>query len=538
MSEVRLSRRQALTGAVAVAGAAALTGASARPAVAQPVAGEAAPAPFALGVASGDPLPDGVVLWTRLVRDRYAAASLGARPIPVQWQVAADERFRRVVRSGVAAARPALAHSVHVDVRGLEPGREYFYRFRGCGEVSPTGRTRTAPARHADPRRLRLGLVSCQDLQNGYWPALSGLAAEDLDLVLHVGDYIYEYDPDSRFPDRAHVPPETLGLDQLRTLDDYRNRHAQYKSDPALQAAHAVSAWVATWDDHETENNYADLVDEVDDTGPARQTPEEFARQRANAYQAYYEHMPIRARLVPGSSRMRIYRRFDFGRLVRFNVLDTRQYRTDQPGGFPDDLGLEDFGRTNTAGTLTGDAQERWLRDGLAGSRTRWNVVAQQVMMSRTRFPNPAMVPPTIVNLDQWDGYMPQRERLLRFLADARVTNPVMLAGDIHSTWCSDLKVNFDDPASPNVAVEFVGTSISSDFPVAFDAPIKQANPLFNPHVRYFDGLKRGYLRCEIGRHLWRTDVRVVDTIDVPQAPVRTDASFVVEAGRPAILPA
>jgi alkaline phosphatase D len=195
-------------------------------------------------------------------------------------------------------------------------------------------------------------------------------------------------------------------------------------------------------------------------------------------------------------------------------------------------------GRSNVTGTLTGDAQERWLTEGLTGSPARWNVIAQQVMMSRTRFPNPTLVPPTIVNLDQWDGYAPQRQRLLSFLANARVANPVVLAGDIHSTWFSDLKLDFDNPAAPSVAVEFVGTSISSDFPAVFDAPIKLANPVLNPHVRYFDGLHRGYLRCEIGQDAWRTDVRVVDTIEVRQAPVHTSASYAVEAGRPTIVPA
>jgi alkaline phosphatase D len=261
------------------------------------------------------------------------------------------------------------------------------------------------------------------------------------------------------------------------------------------------------------------------------QTPEQFAAQRAAAYQAYYEHMPIRAVLNPGSPSMRIFRRFDFGRLARVNVLDTRQYRTDQPGGFPNDLGPEPPGAGNVNGTLTGAEEERWLTDGLARSRTRWNVIAQQVMMSRTRFPNPTGVPPTIANMDQWDGYQPQRTRLLKFIADAKVSNPVVLAGDIHSTWISELKTNFDDPASPSVAVEFVGTSISSDFPVAFDAPIKQFNPILNPHVRYFDGLKRGYLRCEVSKNTWRTDVRVVDTIEVRDAPTRTAASFLVESG-------
>ncbi|WP_323374139.1 alkaline phosphatase D family protein [Plantactinospora alkalitolerans] len=525
-----VNRRQVLTGAATAAGTTVLAVAAQR---ARPAHGADTTAPFLLGVASGDPLPDGVVLWTRLIRDRYAAWS--GRPVPVGWQVARDERFRRVERSGVAVADPRLAHSVHVDVRGLEPGREYFYRFRVAGQVSPVGRTRTAPHPFSRPDRLRFAVASCQDLQNGYWPAYWALADEDLDVVLHLGDYIYEYDPNSRFPDRAHVAPQTLGLDQLRTLDDYRNRHAQYKSDPALRAAHAAAAFVVTWDDHETENGYADLVDELDG-GPAHQNPYEFARQRAAAYQAYYEHMPIRAHLRPGSDGLRIYRRFDFGRLARVSVLDTRQYRTDQPG--TGDLGPEQPGRDNVTGTLTGDAQERWLTQGLVHSYARWNVIAQQVMMSRVRFPNPTgPVPPSVVNLDQWDGYLPQRDRLLRLLSDARVANPVVLAGDIHSTWISDLKLDFDDPASPTVATEFVGTSISSDFPAAFDAPIKQANPILNPHVRYFDGLGRGYLRCDVRPDSWRTDVRVVETIERRESPVRTSASFVVENGRPGVIP-
>jgi alkaline phosphatase D len=519
--DLTINRRQILTGAVAAAGASALAVGSQGPARAADTA-----APFLLGVASGDPLPDAVVLWTRLIGK--------TRPVQVGWQVARDERFRRVVRSGVTWARPELAHSVHVDARGLEPGHEYFYRFRANGQLSPVGRTRTAPHRFARPHRLRFGVASCQDLQNGYWPAYWGLADEDFDVVFHLGDYIYEYDPDSRFADRQHTTPQTLGLDQLRTLDDYRNRHAQYKGDPALRAAHAAGPWVVTWDDHETENNYAGFVDELD-SGAAHQTPEEFARQRAAAYQAYYEHMPLRAHLRPGSDGLRIYRRFDFGLLARVNVLDTRQYRTDQPG--PVELGPEPFGRNNVTGTLTGDPQEQWLAHGLTHSHARWNVIAQQVMMSRTRFPNPAgPVPPTIVNLDQWDGYMPQRDRVLALLQN--VANPIVLAGDIHSTWISDLKLNFDDPASPVVAAEFVGTSISSNFPVEFDAPIKQANPLLNPHVRYFDGLKRGYLRCDVERGSWRTDVRVVDTIDVRETPVRTAASFAVEAGRPGVVAA
>jgi alkaline phosphatase D len=446
----------------------------------------------------------------------------------VEWQVARDERFRHLAKQGSTTARAELAHSVHGDVRGLDEGHEYFYRFRALGEVSPVGRTRTAQG-----SRLRFGIVNCQDFQNGYWPAYWGLADEDLDVVLHLGDYIYEYDPSSRFPDRNHTTPQTPGLDQLVTLDDYRARHAQYKSDPSLQKAHAMFPWIVTWDDHETENNYAGLVDEIDDAGLRRQTQAQFARQRAAAYQAYYEHMPIRADLRPGSADLRIFRRFDFGRLLRLNVLDTRQYRTDQPGGFPGDFGLAEAGTANTAGTLTGEDQERWLRAGLDHSPARWNVIAQQVMMSRIKFPNPtgAPVPPIVANLDQWDGYAPQRTRLLTHLKDARVANPVILAGDIHSTWFSELRTDFDRPEQAPVAVEFTATSISSDFPIAFDAPLKALNPTLNPHVRYFDGSRRGYLRCTVTSSAWHTDVRTVETIDVRRTPVTTSAAYVVESG-------
>ncbi|GAA3390692.1 alkaline phosphatase D family protein [Cryptosporangium minutisporangium] len=533
-----VNRRRFLVGAAAGVVAAGVLPVDVRSAHAAPLPAD----PFRLGVASGDPLPDAVVLWTRLVNDPLNAGSLPGRPIPVEWQVATDARFAQVVRRGTAAALPGRAHTVHVDVRGLRPGREYWYRFRAGGHLSATGRTRTAPAPGAGVSRLRIGIVNCQDWQNGYWPAYNGLAAEDLDVVLHLGDYIYEYDPRSAYPDRMHTIPQTAGLDQLRTLVDYRARHALYKSDPSLQAAHAAFPWIVTWDDHEVENNYANLVDEAEDANsPKFQSPAAMAAQRAAAYQAYYEHLPLRRPIRPGSSNYRLYRRFDFGRLARINVLDTRQYRTDQPPGIALDFGPAQPGLDNTAGTLTGSAQEQWLRAGLAGSRARWNVIAQQVMMSQIRFPNlldPANPLPPIVNLDQWDGYHPARTRILRFLAERKIANPVVLAGDIHSSWFSDLRIDRDNLAAPPVAVEFTATSVSSDFPAPFIAPVTAANPSLNPHVRYFDGTLRGYLRCEVTPERWLAEARTVASIATRTSPVSTSASWVTVAGRPGLVPA
>jgi alkaline phosphatase D len=528
-----ISRRALLGGAAAVGVAAALGVLDSTAAVAKEVRSD----PFAIGVASGDPLPSSVILWTRLIAD---ASEMSSRDIEVEWEIASDPTFRHRVTHGEAVARAVLGHSVHVNVRGLAPATDYWYRFRSHGFVSPGGRTRTAPAAGAMVSSLRLAVVNCQDYQNGYWPAYSALAEEDVDVVLHLGDYIYEYDPNSVFPDRVHTAPQTPGLDQLVTLEDYRARHVQYKRDPALQAAHAIAPWIPTWDDHEVENNYASLTDEIDDTGARLQSPAQFALQRAAAYQAYYEHMPIRARLVPGSPDLRIFRRFDFGDLARLNVLDTRQYRTDQPGGFSQDFGPEAAGAFNVAGTLTGADQEAWLSDGLLTSGAQWNVIAQQVMMSRTRFPNflPQVPLPFLTNLDQWDGYAPQRQRMLQFLDTNSISNPIVLAGDIHSSWFSNLTLNFNDPSAAVVAAEFVAASVSSDFPAAFVAPIEATNPVLNPHVRYFQARRHGYLRMDVNRERWLTEERTVESITTRTSPVATTGAFVSAAGSPGVVPA
>lgn len=474
--------------------------------------------PFSLGVASGDPLPDSVVIWTRLAPNPLIGGGMPVKNVPVRWQVALDEKMRRVVRRGVAMATPELGHSVHVDVRGLDPERWYWYRFQVGREFSPIGRTRTAPALYSSPQKLNFAFVSCQDWQNGFYTAFRHLAEENLDLVVHLGDYIYEYGPQQGAP-RQHNGPEII------SLDDYRNRHALYKTDPNLQAAHAACPWIFTWDDHEVDNNYVNLIPEDD------QTLGDFTQRRINAYQAYYEHMPLRRSSLPNGLDMLLYRRFTFGNLAEFNVLDTRQYRTDQP--CDDGLKPRCADAVDDKGTMTGSEQEQWLLTGLDQSRSRWNIIAQQTMFAQYNFnTNPS---PGVFNMDQWDGYVAQRNRLLNFLNDRRVSNPVVITGDIHSSWVHDLKLDFDNPNSATIGTEFVGTSISSDFPVQFIAPVQASLPN-NPHTKFFDGAFRGYVRCQLTPTLWQTDYRIVSSILDLNASVRTLASFVVQNGQPGAL--
>jgi alkaline phosphatase D len=519
-----LGRRRFLVGTLAGTAGLAAAGLTVP---ARATAGSLPADPFTLGVASGDPTPTAVVIWTRLAPAPLEPfGRMPDAPVEVEWQVRSG---RRVVRSGTVLARPELAHSVHVDVTGLDPAREYSYRFRAGGWVSRQGRTRTTPAPGAEVRSFTLAVANCQDWQNGYYAGYRDLARNPTDLVLHVGDYIYEYDPDDGAV-RAHNPPATPGLDQLVTLTDYRTRHALYKTDPDLQAAHAAAPWTVVWDDHEVENNYAGLVDE-ETSGPGFQDPDAFARQRAAAYQAWYEHMPVRGPVTPGSPELRVHRRVDVGRLLRLHALDTRQYRTDQPPGFFADFGLVSSGRANAAGTMTGAEQEAWLVDGLRSSQAVWNVVGQQVIFTATPFLG------ALANLDQWDGYDPQRRRLLAVLAGAdggpAVRNPVVLTGDIHSTWVNDVKADFDDPASPTIGAEFVAPSISSEFPEVLGPVVQLTNALPNEQVRYFNGFLHGYLRCTVTPQRWTTEVRSTPFVENPDAFVVTSSRWVVEDGRP-----
>jgi alkaline phosphatase D len=479
--------------------------------------------PFTLGVASGDPLARAVVIWTRLAPDPTHGGGMPSERVRVRWTVAKDDQMRKVVRRGAAVASPELGHSVHVDVRDLEPNRWYWYQFEAAGYVSPIGRTRTAPEFEDDDKNalLRFGFISCQDWQNGFYPAFRGLANDDLDLVVHLGDYIYEYGPQQGQP-RQHEGPEPT------TLAGYRNRHALYKTDASLQAAHAACPWIVTWDDHEVENNYAGAISE-DNVDPAL-----FLQRRAAAYQAYYEHMPLRIGALPVGPDAQIYRRLSYGGLAEFSVLDTRQYRSDQPCG--DGLKPRCAAALDPAATMTGPEQERWLLNGLRSSRARWQVIAQQTMFAQVDFAagdgKAVGLPPQVYNMDQWDGYVAARSRILSFLQQTSVRNPVIITGDIHSSWVHDIKADFANPASATLATEFVGPSITSDFPLQFIPLVKAALP-DNPHTRFFDGAYHGYVRCTLTPKQWLSDYRVAASILDPSSPVSTLASFVVEDGTP-----
>jgi alkaline phosphatase D len=475
--------------------------------------------PFDLGIASGDPLPDGVVLWTRLARAVLSDVTDPARPAPVDWEMASDEAFGRIVKRGTALALPALGHAVHAEVNGLEPGREYWYRFRAGGVASPAGRTRTAPAPGAQVDALRFAFVSCQHYEQGYYTAFRHLADENLELVIHLGDYIYE----SKASDvgvRKHTGGETY------SLEDYRARYAQYKSDLDLQAAHAVAPWIVTTDDHEVDNNYAGEHPE-DPTGQSR---EQFLLRRAAAYQAFYEFMPLRRFALPNGPDMRLYRRFDWGALARLYALDTRQYRADQPCGAnqaPLCTEAQDASRS-----MLGSEQEEWLYDGLRSAQTRWNVLANQVFIAQLARETETG---RTFSMDKWDGYIAARRRLLDFLHDARPVNPIVLTGDVHSNWVAELKPNFDDPKSPVVATEFVGTSMSSGGDGRDSSPFVQQLLETNPHIRFYNG-RRGYVRCTVTPSAWTTDYRVLPYVTRIGAPIETRATFRVQAGRSGVV--
>ncbi len=511
-----LTRRRVLAALAASCPLAAASRASAQP------AWQASDDPFTLGVASGDPSPDGFVLWTRLAPRPLEGGGMPTARVPVDWEIATDESMRSIVRRGRAWADPALAHSVHVEVEGLEADRWYWYRFEAGGTRSAIGRTRTAPAFDSPAPSLAFAFVSCQNYEHGQWAAFRHLAEDNLSLVIHLGDYIYEGSTLGDAARRHESPREPM------TLAAYRNRHACYRMDASLRLAHQRLPWIVTWDDHEVENDYAaDLSENRDDRGW-------FLARRAAAYQAYYEHMPLRRASLPRGPDLLLYRRLAWGDLATFHVLDNRQHRTDQPCGAGRRGGgnhvEECMDRNDPSASMWGESQERWLDAGLVSSRTRWNVLAQSLMMAQVRQRGPEGGDSHWT--DGWDGLAGARRRFLARLAEARRRDVVSIAGDVHAHYAGELRPDFDDERSPSVATEFVCTSISSRGPSP--ATVARALPL-NPHLRYGESRYRGYVRCDVSARRWLATMRGVERIQDPQSPVRDLASFVVEAGRAAV---
>ncbi len=481
--------------------------------------------PFTVGVASGDPTPDGVVLWPRLAPRPLAQDGLGgmpSRPVEVEWELATDERFGQIEQRGRSTAVPHETHSVHVELAGLRPGREYFYRFRAAGHLSPVARTRTAPAPMALDPALTMCFASCSQYEHGWFTAYRRLAAEQPDVILHLGDYQYEYAA-NRYTAPSGNVRHHAGL-ETETLASYRQRYAQYKTDPDLQAAHGIAPWLVVWDAHEMDNNWADEVPENPQPG--------FLARRAAAFQAYYENMPLRRSSVPHGIDMQRYRRVQWGSLATFHLLDTRQYRDDQACG--DRLTSECPQRFDPTRSITGADQERWLLDGLQRSQARWDLLGQQVFFSQLdAMPGPARG----VNPDAWDGYVGSRDRIVAGLRHSPVRNAVVLTGDIHSHWAAEVRERFDDPSSASVGTELVTSSITSGGDGSETRPETAAILAENPHIRFFNN-RRGYVRTRITPGELRADFQVLPFVSRPDAAVQTRASFVVADREPALHPA
>ncbi|MCI2419321.1 alkaline phosphatase D family protein [Saccharopolyspora sp. K220] len=474
----------------------------------------ARPAPdnvFGLGVASGDPRPDGVVLWTRLAPEPLAADGHGGMPpdpVPVQYQVAEDTLFRRVVRSGQALASPELAHAVHPEVTGLRPDREYFYRFRVGTQISPVGRTRTLPAPGQPVSSFSFASASCQAWYHGYFSPYRHMAEEDLDMVLFLGDYIYEYGivaGDNLWRQGASVGSEH-GV-EIQTLEQYRLRYSLFKTDPHLQAVHAAAPWLITWDDHEVQNNYGA------DESQYGISPQDFLYRRAIAYRAFYENLPLSLSTLPQGPQARIHRRFDYGSLVRFNLIDERQYRGPVPANLDEQYAEQR--------SILGYEQEKWLYQGMTNSPATWNVVATGDVVTAVGDNN----------VDMWDGFPAARRRLTDVMQHTR--NPVVLAGDVHKHVASELKADFSDPASTTVGVELICTSIASDGDGSQDTG--SSAWVKHPYVRGYDA-RRGYLHVRMTPNELISDFKIVPWIEQDaDAPIQTSFRFATPAGRPSL---
>ena len=479
--------------------------------------------PFQLGVASGDPTADGFVIWTRLAPDIFDPQALPPEAIEVRWEVAADAGMKKIVQRGTALAHPELAHSVHVDLRGLEPGRDYFYRFMSGAAVSRTGHARTWPSpRLAGADRARFAVASCQHYGQGYFSAYRDMIAQNPDFILHLGDYIYDAD----WGTIVRRTPVALA----RSLNDYRLIHAVYKSDPDLQAAHAYCPWLMMWDDHEFSNDYSKEMSE------SIQDPKVFLERRGQAYQAYYEHMPVRASAMPDAAHNSVmFQTLAYGDLLEIAMMDCRQFRdniacqtpTRHAGRVIDLAQCPEALDPNR--TMLGAAQEKYFRDSFGKFPMRWNVIAQTLMLATL---DQIAGPAKGAYSDNWGGYPAARRRILNHVQERNLRSAISLGGDIHSFFVSDIKEDDDNPNSPIVMSEFVGTSVTSE---STNGPLFKAVMPDNPHIKYWDDTRRGYMLFNVDRNTFRADMRAVENVRVRESTVSTQKSFVVENGKPGL---
>jgi len=478
--------------------------------------------PFSLGVASGDPDHESVILWTRLApKPLEAGGGMPDHPVEVLWEISEDDSFKKPVASGKVKATSALGFSVHIEAKDLKPDHWYSYRFQ-CGEAtSVIGRTRTMPLPNATPEKLRFAVTSCQHWEQGLFTAYQEMVRDTPDFVFHLGDYIYEYAAGKGGNVRRH-----LGL-EIETLDQYRLRYCQYRTDTDLQAMHAACPWFLTWDDHEVDNNYADDVSEQSGV-----TPAQLLLRRANAYQAYYEMMPLRPSSMPQGPNMQLYRKGNFGKLADFFVLDTRQYRSNQPNN--DERSPLNEAALNPRNTLLGDGQRKWLFDSLESSTGTWNILAQQVMMALVDQNTAGET--AAYSMDQWPGYAAERQKLLEHIRDHEVSNAVVLTGDIHSNWANELRIDDRKDELPTLATEFVATSLTSGGNGSSDYPPLDALKSRNPCTKFFNR-ERGYIMCDVTPKTYSADYKVISDIKKPGGVTTSRAKFVVEAGRAIIHP-
>ncbi|MFD5344536.1 alkaline phosphatase D family protein [Streptomyces anulatus] len=497
---MKLNRRDLLKAASAVGAlnvvwplSAGLSPAQAREA-AEALGAQYDPAPFTLGVASGDPLTTSVVLWTRIAPDPLAPEQPLPEVVEVDWVVATDRALRRVVARGKAPASATLGHSVHVPVGGLRAGTHYYYAFRALGKTSRVGRTRTAPSGRISG--VRFAAANCQAFHDGYYGAHRAIAREDVDFVVHLGDYIYEHGPVGGDHVRDHDSPEIL------TLTDYRRRHALYKGDASLREAHAAHPWFLTWDDHEVVNDYS---------GTGGGAP--MMQRRAAAYQAWYEHMPHRDGGESSLPDPVIHRNRRWGDLLELSVLDLRSYRSAQnlPGG-----------------TILGTDQKAWLKQNVDRAPDAWHVWANSIMLSQLR----GRPGGGYMFTDQWDGFLAERKEVLDHVHKSGLEDLVVITGDWHSAFVDDIRTDFDDTASPVVGTEFTAHSVTSG---AYSAEWNAANgPLMgkaNPHLKYFEGNRYGYDVYEVTPERFTTHMRVIEDRRDPHSPVSTLTTFHVDRG-------